>query len=108
VKARGSFTVNRGLTVVCVLLLVAAFLLASTAPAWAADLSDSVKGVIKLGRLALLAVLLFVAFRLFFGHQLVQAIVVLVIGALVYVALDPEATVLQTLGDALLKLLSLK
>ena len=92
-------------SVLPVLLLAAALAVVPAVPAFAAGLEDSVRNVLNFGKLVLVVVLLFVAFKEFIGHNMVRAVVILVIGAILYVGATPE--VLQALGNAIKDLLKI-
>jgi len=88
--------------------LAAAGLLAfSAAPAYAAvDVMNTLTAGIQAVQKAFVLILLVAAIYKFFRHALVQAILLILIGGLVYAALDQN--VLQTIGDGLLHFIGAK
>lgn len=88
------------------LLLAAALALAPAAPAFAADLNESVRKILEFGKLVLVVILLFVAIKEFFGHNIVRAVIILLVGAVVYMVADENT--LKALAEAIKKLLNLQ
>ncbi|AOQ23088.1 hypothetical protein MTAT_26090 [Moorella thermoacetica] len=88
-----------------------ALLFALTAvPAYAAgsfDVRTALNNTINAVRIAFVLVLLAAAIYKFFRHALVQAILLVVVGGLVYAALDQNGSVLSSIGNGLLRLLGI-